>query len=74
MVKFDSYGVDNIMNPITILGYIILAYFFYRFFMNYKTISATDNAKVLMENILKTRRTVKQYVGFNLIYLFIQLY
>jgi len=71
MVKFDSYGVDNIMIPITILGYIILAYFFYRFFMNYKTISATDNAKVLMENILKTRRTVKQYVGFNLIYLFI---
>jgi hypothetical protein len=71
MVKFDSYGVDNIMNPITILGYIILAYFFYRFFMNYKTISATDNAKVLMENILKTRRSVKQYVGFNLIYLFI---
>lgn len=37
--------------------------------MNYRTISATDNAKVLMENILKTRRTVKQYVGFNLIYL-----
>jgi hypothetical protein len=37
--------------------------------MNYRTISATDNAKILMENILKTRRTVKQYVGFNLIYL-----
>lgn len=71
MTKFDSYGADNIMIPVTIIGYIILAYFFYKFFMNYKTISATDNAKVLMENILKTRRTVKQYVGFNLIYLFI---
>lgn len=35
--------------------------------MNYKTINATDNATTLMENILKTRRTVKQYVGFNLI-------
>lgn len=71
MVKFDSYGADNIMLPLTIIGYIILAYFFYRFFVNYRTISATDNAKVLMENILRTRRTVKQYVGFNLIYLFI---
>lgn len=71
MVKFESYGADNIMIPLTVIGYIILAYFFYRFYMNYRTISATDNAKILMENILKTRRTVKQYVGFNLIYLFV---
>ena len=71
MKRFESYGADNIMIPISVIGYIILAYFFYRFIMNYKTISATDNAKVLMENILRTRRTVKEYVGFNLIYLFV---
>ncbi|MCK5400523.1 MAG: hypothetical protein KAJ28_02715 [Flavobacteriaceae bacterium] len=69
MQKFKSYNVENIIIPLTIVGYIILAYFFYRFFMNYKTISVTDSARVLMENILKTRRTVKQYVAFNLIYL-----
>ena len=34
--------------------------------MNYRNISVTDSAKVLMENILKTRRTVKQYVAVNL--------
>ncbi|WP_298904137.1 hypothetical protein [uncultured Psychroserpens sp.] len=51
---------------LSIISYAILAYFFYRFYMNYKTINTTDNAKTLMENILKTRRTVKQYVGFNL--------
>ncbi len=56
---------------ITIFSYGILAYFFYRFYMNYKTINTTDNAKVLMENILKTRRTVKQYVFFNLLILVI---
>ena len=67
--RFESYGAENIMIPFMALGYIILAYFFYKFFMNYRTISATDNAKKLMENILKTRKTVKQYVGFNLIYL-----
>ncbi|MEO8933504.1 MAG: hypothetical protein ABI295_04285 [Xanthomarina sp.] len=67
--RFDSYHADNIMLPFIVLGYLILAYFFYKFYMNYKTISATDNAKVLMGNILKTRRTVKQYVGFNLIYI-----
>src|SRR5690606_27629151 len=67
--RFETYHADKIMIPFMVLGYFILAYFFYRFYMNYKTISATDNAKILMENILKTRRTVKQYVGFNLGYL-----
>lgn len=66
---FDKLDTDYIMIPLTIVGYLILAYFFYLFFKNYRTISATDNAKVLMENILKTRRTVKHYVAFNLIFL-----
>lgn len=52
---------------VSVFSYGILAYFFYRFYMNYKTINTTDNAKTLMENILKTRRTVKQYVFFNLL-------
>lgn len=72
--KFESYNAQNIMIPFMILGYIILAYFFYKFFMNYRTISATDNAKRLMENILKTRRTVKHYVAFNLIYLVVSAF
>lgn len=71
MARFESYNADNIIIPLTILSYVILAYFFYRFYMNYRTISATDNARKLMKNILKTRKTVKQYVGFNLIFLFI---
>ena len=71
MKRFEQYNADMILIPITVLGYIILAYFFYLFFKNYKTISATDTAKNLMENILKTRRTVKYYVAFNLIYLVI---
>ena len=69
MQRFEAYDADYILIPMAVIGYIILAYFFYLFFKNYRTISATDNAKVLMENILKTRRTVKQYVAFNLIYL-----
>lgn len=72
--KFESYHADSIMIPFMILGYLILAYFFYKFFMNYRTISVTDNAKRLMENILKTRRTVKQYVAFNLIYLAVSVF
>lgn len=69
MARFEQYDADFILIPFTILGYLILLYFFYLFFKNYKTISATDSTKILMENILKTRKTVKQYVAFNLIYL-----
>ena len=72
--KFESYHADSIMIPFMILGYLILAYFFYKFFTNYRTISVTDNAKRLMENILKTRRTVKQYVAFNLTYLAVSVF
>lgn len=69
MQRFKEYDADYILIPLAVLSYIILAYFFYLFFMNYRKISVTDSAKVLMENILKTRRTVKQYVAFNLIFL-----
>ncbi len=69
MQRFEEYDADFVLIPLSVIGYIILAYFFYLFFKNYKTISATDSAKNLMENILKTRRTVKYYVAFNLIYL-----
>lgn len=71
MERFKQYDADAVIIPLTIISYIILAYFFYLFFKNYRTISATDSAKVLMENIIKTRKTVKHYVAFNLIYLVI---
>ena len=71
MSRFKEYDADYVFIPLTIVSYGILAYFIYLFFKNYKNISATDSAKVLMENILKTRRTVKQYVGFNLVFLVI---
>ena len=74
ITRFEGYNAQNILIPMTVIGYIILIYFFYLFFRNYRTISVTDNAKKLMENILRTRRTVKQYVAFNLIYLFISTF
>jgi hypothetical protein len=38
----------------------------YLFYKNYRNIAVTENTKVLMEKILKTRKTVKQYVIYNL--------
>ena len=64
--KMKSYNVEHIFYPLTIFGYLVLFVFFYLFYKNYKRISATDSTKMLMEQILKTRKTVKQYVIFNL--------
>jgi len=71
--KLQSYNVNYILYPLTILGYVVLIYFFYLFYKNYKTISASESTKLLMERILKTRRTVKHYVIFNLIFMCISI-
>jgi flagellar biogenesis protein FliO len=68
MRQFDSYQVQHIMTPFMIIGYLGLAYFFFQFYLNYRKISATDNAKKLIDTILKTRKKVSQYVWFNIIY------
>ncbi len=64
--KVDNLDMDHILIPLTVISYGVLLYFFYKFYKNYKNISATDSSKNLMETILKTRRTVKHYVLFNL--------
>lgn len=71
--KMESYDVDYILYPLMIFGYAVLIYFFYIFYKNYKNISATENTKTLMERILKTRKTVKHYVVFNLVFMCISI-
>ena len=69
--QFDQMDSDYLIIPLTILNYVVLAYFLFLFYRNFKKISVTDSAKVLMETILKTRSTVKNYVIFNLVFIFI---
>ncbi len=44
----------------------VVFYFIYKFYMNYKKISATSSIKDLMQNIITTRKTVKHYVIYSL--------
>lgn len=67
--QFDKMDSNYLLVPLSVIGYVILGYFFYLFYRNFRRISVTDSAKVLMENILKTRRTVKNYVLFNLLFM-----
>jgi hypothetical protein len=71
--KLKSYNVEYIIYPLTVFGYLVIGYFFYVFYKNYKNISTTEDTKMLMERILKTRKTVKHYVIFNLVFVCISI-
>ncbi|TDN83031.1 hypothetical protein DET49_1221 [Salegentibacter sp. 24] len=52
---------------IYVINYAITFFFIFCFYKNYRKISSTDNATKLMKNILRTRKTVKYYIGYVLI-------
>ena len=52
---------------LNILSYAVIILFVYLLWNAHKAISVTDNAKKLMESILKTRRIIKYYVLYNLV-------
>ena len=58
---------------LTVSGYFIIGGFIYFLYRSYNTISVTDSAKKLMENILRTRKIVKYYVIYNLFLAFISI-
>ena len=60
-------GLQNTLNVIYIIHYVIIAVFLVLFYLNYKNIKVTDTVKTLMHNILKTRKTVKYFVIYNVI-------
>ena len=51
---------------LNILSYAVIILFVYLLWNAHKAISVTDNAKKLMESILKTRKIIKYYVLYNL--------
>lgn len=63
---YSELGLATFLKVFYIFAYIVVFYFIYRFYINYKSISASLSTKSLMTNIIKTRRTVKHYIWFNL--------
>lgn len=66
--SFDYYKSLNLFEfsiITTALGYVLLLYFMWRFFQNYKKISVANSLKDHLSAILNTRRAVNQYFYFN---------
>ena len=67
---FEPYEVLNLMSFLdytTYIHYGVILLFLLLFYRNYSAISAIDDTKTLMKKILRTRKTVKWYVYYNLI-------
>jgi len=58
---------------IAYVNYAVVLVFIYLFYTNYVNISTTSNTRKLMKDILKTRKTVKYYVWYNLIMITVSL-
>ncbi|MGQ2985523.1 hypothetical protein [Flavobacterium sp.] len=69
--QMDNLHVDYITIPMTVIGYMIIIYFFCKFYINYRKITATDNVKTLMANILNTRKTVSNYIIANILFIIV---
>ena len=63
---FGSTGFDKYFIGFSVFYYLIVFYFIYQFYSRYKEITVLDNAKELMSKIIKTRKTVKNYIIFSL--------
>lgn len=58
---------------LSIFSFTVVLVFVYLLYTSYKSISTTDNAKKLMESILRTRKVIKYYVLYNLFMIFISV-
>jgi len=61
----DDIGLHNFLVGVNVLNYTVFGFFIVLFYLNYRKISTTDSIKDLMKNILRTRKTVKYFVIYN---------
>jgi hypothetical protein len=67
--EYEKLGLENFIFYSQLAAYVILFYFLWMFYQNYRKISVVDSTRALMKKIIKTRKTVRNYVIFNLSYL-----
>jgi ABC-type Fe3+-siderophore transport system permease subunit len=63
---YEDLGLRNLILTLTVIQYLVVFYFIFQFYKRYQEISVLDNARELMHKILRTRRTVKNYIVFAL--------
>ena len=71
--KIEGYFNTYVSIGINVVDYGIMAYFIYQFYLNYKKITTTDKVQNLMMNILKTKKTVSNYIFVKICFIVVLL-
>ncbi|MGV6827883.1 MAG: hypothetical protein ACWA45_00640 [Flavobacteriales bacterium] len=61
-----NMGLDTIEFYFNTIHFVIFGIFIYYFYKNYTAIQVTNSTKQLMKSILKTRKTVRYFVIYNI--------
>lgn len=64
---FDQMGLKQTIRITYVFHYIIIGVFLVLFYLNQKNIKTTATVKILMQKIIKTRKTVTNFVIYNLV-------
>ena len=67
MEPYEKLDLVWFLNYSNYFHYVVVFLFLALFYRNYSSINIVDNTKTLMVKILRTRKTVKWYVYYNLI-------
>lgn len=63
---YDKFNLRTFLYVTQVIHYSIVFIFIYLFYKNYKAISVTETTNLLMQKIIKTRKTVNYYVYYNI--------
>ena len=66
LVKMHALSLSVYFQILNFVNYVVILWFIYNFYKNYIKISTTASTNKLMQDILRTRKTVKYYVWYNL--------
>lgn len=63
----EKYGLSSTMGIYFAIHFVVILGFIYLFYRNYKSICVGTSVKNLMKDIIKTRKTVKYYIYYNIL-------
>ncbi len=63
---YEEMGLKTAFKWINIFNYAVVIFFVFLFWKNWRKIQVTNSVKTLMENILRTRKTVRYFVYYNI--------
>ncbi|MCM5664309.1 hypothetical protein [Galbibacter mesophilus] len=61
-----DFPMPTFLNWLTYASVLVIFYFIFKFYKNYRRVSTTSSVKGLLESIIKARRTVRHYIVFNI--------